>query len=181
MFVVLIEYVSIFLGQFVFSSSFPTLRKILVTNGQRNGIPELCYVLKISIKFSSSQYWCIYRGPRVHGVGLGDLDTSVYKNLRKVWKNRCGQTTEQPSNRDGVQRTDFVMTGVSVLLVPDVQRSGPPAVVEKAGQERQEVGKWKKDRKAQKCCKTTIKFFFSFHTFLVYTNFSTSDLNTCKI
>ena len=117
--VVLIEYVSIFLGQFVFSSSFPTLRKILVTNGQRNGIPELCYVLKISIKFSSSQYWCIYRGPRVHGVGLGDLDTSVYKNLRKVWKNRCGQTTEQPSNRDGVQRTDFVMTGVSVLLCND--------------------------------------------------------------
>jgi len=40
----------------------------------------------------------------------------------------------------------FVMTGVSVLLVPDVQRSGPPAVVEKAGQERQEVGRWKKEK-----------------------------------
>ena len=62
------------------------------------------------------------------------------------------------------------MTGVSVLLVPDVQRSGPPAVVEKAGQERQEVGRWKKESTKMLQNNYKILFFFSYifsvHEFL---------------
>ncbi len=40
----------------------------------------------------------------------------VYKHLRKVWKNGCGQTTDQPSTRDNVQMSDILVTGVGVLI-----------------------------------------------------------------
>jgi hypothetical protein len=36
---------------------------------------------------------------------------SGYKHIRKVWKNRYGET-----NRDNVQRADIVMTGSSTLI-----------------------------------------------------------------
>jgi hypothetical protein len=36
---------------------------------------------------------------------------SGYKHLRKVWKNRCGQT-----NGDNVQRAEIGMTGTSTLM-----------------------------------------------------------------
>jgi len=102
--VVLIEYVSIFLGQFVFSSSFPTLRKILVTNGQRNGIPELCYVLKISIKFSSSQYWCICR-PGV--PGFTGLDWVIWIPVSTRTSGKSGKIDVDKQLSNPLIETEF--------------------------------------------------------------------------
>jgi hypothetical protein len=41
---------------------------------------------------------------------------SGYKHLRKVWKNRSGQTTHQPSNLDNVQMSDIVVTGGGLVI-----------------------------------------------------------------
>jgi hypothetical protein len=84
------------------SFSFAVQRKILATNAQIHGLLELWYGLKTSHGWLYSQCCCIYRGPAVPACPRGwdwaiwvqTLVFTVYKNLRKAWKNRCGQTTE---------------------------------------------------------------------------------------
>jgi hypothetical protein len=44
---------------------------------------------------------------------------NFYKNLRKVRKNSCGQTTHQNSKRDGVQMIDTATAVAGVLISAD--------------------------------------------------------------